>query len=88
MPYRIEITLKPNLVDAEGQGLVNKASDYFGIQVEDIRTVHIVTIDAQLSDEHVKTVQDEIFTNPVTQISSTAPLAVDFDWMIWVENQL
>jgi phosphoribosylformylglycinamidine synthase len=26
----------------------------------------------------------EIFTNPVTQISSFRPLAEDFDWLIWV----
>jgi phosphoribosylformylglycinamidine synthase len=84
MADRIEITLKPDLVDAEGQGLLNKARDYFGIQIDAIRTVHIVTIDAQLSDEQVEIAQRQIFTNPVTQISSTAPLAIDFDWIIWV----
>lgn len=84
MPNRIEITLKPELVDAEGQGLLKKARDYFGIYVEEIRTVHIVTIDAQLTAEQLEMAQSDIFTNPVTQVSSTSPLAIDFDWMIWV----
>lgn len=84
MPSRIEITLKPELMDAEGQGLRNKARDYFGILVDDIRTVHIVTIDADLQKDQLEKARSEIFTNPVTQISSTAPLDIDFDWMIWV----
>ena len=84
MPNRIEITLKPELVDAEGQGLATKARDYFGIQTDGIRTVHIITIDAGLTDDQVARVQSEIFTNPVTQISSLKPLDLAFDWIIWV----
>jgi len=83
MPSRIEITLKPELIDAEGQGLRNKARDYFDLEAEDIRTVHIVTIDAALEADQLSKVRDEIFTNPVTQISSLDPLPVDFDWIIW-----
>ncbi len=84
MPSRIEITLKPELVDAEGQGLLSKARDYFGIAADTIRTVHILTIDADLNADQLGRLQAEIFTNPVTQISSLEPLAVDFDWTIWV----
>ena len=32
----------------------------------------------------LQTIQSEIFTNPVTQISSYSPLDVEFDWTIWV----
>ncbi|MFZ1986635.1 MAG: phosphoribosylformylglycinamidine synthase subunit PurS, partial [Desulfatitalea sp.] len=84
MASRIEISLKPELPDAEGEALRRKARDYFGIAVEAVRTVHIVTIDAALAAEQLRRVQTEIFTNPVTQISSPAPLAVDADWIIWV----
>ena len=84
MASRIEITLKPEILDAEGEGLRRKARDYFGITIDSVRTVHIVTIDAALSDEQLQSVQLEIFTNPVTQLSSLAPLAVDADWIIWV----
>lgn len=84
MPSRIEITLKPELLDAEGEGLRRKARDYFSIQVESVRTVYIVTIDAALSADQLQRVQREIFTNPVTQISSLSPLQLDADWILWV----
>ena len=38
---------------------------------------------ALTSDQRV-TVRTEIFTNPVTQLSAIIPLALDFDWCIWV----
>lgn len=84
MPSRIEITLKPELLDAEGESLRRKAADYFGIQAESVRTVNIVTIDAALTDEQIEMVRTDIFTNPVTQISSLAPLSLYADWIIWV----
>ncbi len=84
MPSRIEITLKPALVDAEGQGLRGKARDYFSIETDAIRSIHIITIDADLNAEQLERAQTEIFTNPVTQTSSLEPLTVDFDWIIWV----
>jgi len=84
MPHRIEVTLKEQLLDAEGQSLRQKAKDYFDIDLQQVRTVHIVTIDAGLTAEQVERIRAEIFTNPVTQVSSLAPLAMDFDWIIWV----
>jgi phosphoribosylformylglycinamidine synthase subunit PurSL len=84
MPHRLEITLKPDLFDPEGQGICKKAEDYFSIKIESIRTVHIITIDAELSQNQLKTIQNKIFTNPVTQISSYSPLDILFDWSIWV----
>jgi phosphoribosylformylglycinamidine (FGAM) synthase-like enzyme/phosphoribosylformylglycinamidine (FGAM) synthase PurS component len=84
MPHRIEITLKPELLDAEGEGLRHKAKDYLGICARRIRSIHVITIDADFSDEQVERVRNEIFTNPVTQQSSLTPLNLDFDWVIWV----
>ena len=84
MPHRLEITLKPEMPDAEGEGIRKKAEDYFGIQLQQVRVVHILTIDADLSVEQLKTIQTEIFTNPVTQMSSYDPLPMKFDWVIWV----
>jgi phosphoribosylformylglycinamidine synthase subunit PurSL len=84
MPYRIEIAQRSELPDAEGRSIRQKASDYFGIVVDAIRTIHILTLDAALSQAQVTEVQSEIFTNPVTQISSLTPLDIDFDWCIWV----
>ncbi|MBW1899020.1 MAG: phosphoribosylformylglycinamidine synthase, partial [Deltaproteobacteria bacterium] len=84
MPYRLEIALKSDLFDAEGHGILQKAKNYFGIKLTHVRSIHIITIDADLSAEQLKTVQTETFTNPVTQISAYDPLQIDFDWTIWV----
>ncbi len=84
MPHRLEITLKPEIMDAEGLALRKKARAYFGIELRLVRTVHIITMDATLSAEQLVTLQQDIFTNPVTQISSFAPLPIPFDRMIWV----
>ena len=84
MPSRIEITLKPELLDAEGEGLSRKARDYFDLDVESARTVHIITIDAALTEAQCDLVRSDVFTNPVTQISSLRPMAIDADWIVWI----
>ena len=84
MPVRLEITLKPELFDAEGEAIKRKARDYFNINLDDVRTIHVLTIDAQLTDEQLESARHRIFTNPVSQVSSFKPLATSFDWAIWV----
>jgi len=84
MPSRIEITYKPFITDAEGNVLINKARRYFNIDVESARTIRIVTIDANMTSKQIQQIQKDIFTHPVTQLSDTQPLSVDFDWCIWV----
>ena len=84
MVYRLEIALKESLIDAEGAGIKRKARDYFGFNVEGIRVIRVLTIDAALSEAQVEMARTQIFTNPVTEVSSFKPLAADFDWLIWV----
>lgn len=84
MPACLEISLKPDLFDAHGQGVVKKARDYFNISLDLVRTVHILTIDADLSPEQLQKVKTEVFTNPVTQVSGFTPLDIPFDWIIRV----
>jgi phosphoribosylformylglycinamidine synthase len=84
MPHRLEISLKPHLLDAEGEGIRKKAARYFGIHIEKLRTIHIITMDVDFSSAQLETIRAEIFTNPVTQVSSFDPLPIDFDWCIWV----
>ncbi|MCP4686999.1 MAG: phosphoribosylformylglycinamidine synthase subunit PurS, partial [Desulfobacterales bacterium] len=84
MPHRLEITLKPDLFDAEGEGIRRKADHYFGISLTGVRTIHVVTIDADLTPDQLETIRAEVFTNPVTQISSYEPLPTAFDWCVWV----
>ncbi len=84
MPHRLEITLKSDLPDAEGNGLIAKAKTYFGIRLDAVRVVHVLTIDADLTDVQLETIRTEVFTNPVTQFSAYTPLDLPFDLMIWV----
>ena len=83
-PARLEVTLKPELFDAEGAGICRKANDYFGLALQAVRTVSILTIDCNLTRDQLETIRTEVFTNPVAQVSSYTPLAVDFDWILWV----
>jgi phosphoribosylformylglycinamidine synthase len=84
MAARLEIALKDHLTDAEGEGIRQKALDYFGMKLLRVRSIHILTIDAELSHAKLKQIQTEIFTNPVTQLSSFEPLNFPFDWTVWV----
>jgi phosphoribosylformylglycinamidine synthase II len=84
MPYRLEIALRPELFDAEGDGIRRKAKHYFGIEIARVRSIQVITIEANLSKDQLRTIQTDIFTNPVTQVSSYDPLDIEFDWTIWV----
>ena len=84
MASRLEIRLKKELPDAEGNNIKNKAIDYFGLAVKDISVIKILTLDIELSEAQLKDVKSEIFTNPVTEESSFSPIAEDFDWLIWI----
>ena len=84
MPHRLEIALTSDLPDAEGDGLRQKAENYFGVALDSVRTVSIVTVDAELNGDQLEKIRQDIFTNPITQISSYDPLPIDFDWIIWV----
>jgi phosphoribosylformylglycinamidine synthase len=84
MPARLEISLKANLADPEGEGLRQKARAYFGIEIEAVRTVQVLTLDASLDADQLERIRTGIFTNPVTQVSAYTPLAIPGDWVIWV----
>ncbi len=84
MPSRLEIALKDQLVDAEGEGLRKKTRAYFGIELDRVRVVNVLTMDVDLAPAQLETIRKDIFTNPVTQVSSYRPLSVDGDWIVWV----
>jgi phosphoribosylformylglycinamidine synthase len=84
MPFRLEIALKQDLVDAEGEGIRKKALAYFGLPIDRVRTVNVLTMDIDLNPAQLENTRNVIFTNPVTQVSSYQPLPVDGDWVVWV----
>ena len=88
MAFRLETGLKPSIHDPAGTGLVKKAKNYLGIALQDARVVKVLTIDIDLSEAQKEQVRRQVFTNPVSEISSFAPLAAsimpDFDYALWV----
>ena len=84
MVSRLEITLKKSLPDAEGAGIAGKARDYLGLDVESVRVIRVLTFDAGLDQDQLEMARTQLFTNPVTEESSFAPMARDFDWLIWI----
>jgi phosphoribosylformylglycinamidine synthase len=84
MPHRLEIGWRPELVDAEGEGVRRQAREYCGIAVDRVRVLRLLTLDLDLSSEELEAIRTQVFTHPVTQISSFQPLARDFDGAIWV----
>ncbi len=84
MAARLEIALKKHLFDPEGASLCRKVHDYFGWHVEQVRVIHVLTFDTDLSREELELIREELFTNPVSQESSYHTLAEDFHWAIWV----
>ncbi|OQY41578.1 MAG: hypothetical protein B6240_15040 [Desulfobacteraceae bacterium 4572_87] len=84
MTLRLEIRKKDGLPDASGVGIQKKSKAYFGFKVNDVRVIRVLTIDAQFNADQRLRIQDEIFTNPITEESSYSPMQRDFDWLIWV----
>ncbi|MCX7822499.1 MAG: phosphoribosylformylglycinamidine synthase subunit PurQ [Syntrophobacterales bacterium] len=96
MLKRLEIALKPGILDAEGERIRRKVRDYFGWNIPfgdlstygPIRVIQVITFESHLNDDEYEAVRRDIFTNPVTQISSFSPLTnpavTPFQWVIWV----
>jgi phosphoribosylformylglycinamidine synthase len=84
MAVRLEIGWRPELTDAEGEGVRRQAREYFGLEVEQVRVLRVLMLDLDLAPEELESVRTGIFTHPTTQVSDYAPLAKDFDWAVWV----
>jgi len=84
MASRLEIRLRDGLMDPEGESIRRKAKDYFALEIDDMRVIRVLTIDAGLDDSQLEMLRTQIFTNPVTEESSFSPLAKVFDWLIWI----
>ncbi|AEB09169.1 AIR synthase-related protein [Desulfobacca acetoxidans] len=84
MPARLEIMLRPELPDAEGESIRRKAKEYFGLEFSQVRVIQVLTLDTDLSQQELEAIRCEVFTNPVTELSSYRPLAGSFDWAVWV----
>ena len=84
MAVRLEIGWRPELTDAEGEALRRKAREYFGLALDRVQVLRLLMLDLELTSGELEAIRTEVFTNPVTQISSYRPLAREFDWALWV----
>jgi phosphoribosylformylglycinamidine synthase len=84
MAVRLEIGWRPELTDAEGEGVRRQAREYFGLEVDRVRVLRVLTFDLDLPREELEAVRTAVFTHPTTQVSGFHPLAQAFDWAVWV----
>jgi phosphoribosylformylglycinamidine synthase II len=84
MAVRLEIGWRPELTDAEGEGVRRQAREYFGFDLTAVRVLRVLMLDVDLPLASLEAIRTEIFTHPTTQISSFQTLARDFQWAIWV----
>ena len=84
MAVRLEIGWRPELSDAEGEALRRKAQEYCGLALDRVQVLRLLMLDMDLPPAELEAARTEVFTNPVTQVSSFNPLAREFDWALWV----
>jgi phosphoribosylformylglycinamidine synthase len=87
MAHRIEVTFRPEFVDALGHSVCKRIRSGLGLPVEDVRTVDVYTLDDELSVEELQLLAEELFCDPVVQLYSVdEPLAKElpWDWLIEV----
>jgi len=85
MPTRIEVRYQDHLPDPAGQALRQRIQTDLGIPLEAVRIVEVYTLDKALAAAELERCRKEIFTDPLTQLSTVAaPVAERFDWAIEV----
>lgn len=85
MPSRIEVSFKPDYRDPLGESVQRAIMEDLGLSVDQVRTIDVYTIDADLTPQEVERLRRELFTDSIIQESSaTRRLARDFFWIIEV----
>ncbi|GAB4347120.1 MAG: phosphoribosylformylglycinamidine synthase subunit PurS [Candidatus Abyssubacteria bacterium] len=86
--YRIEVGLRPELLDAAGESVKRNVIEDLHIPVDDVRVIRVYTIMTELGEAEVERLRTELFTDPVIEISrlrasaDAPPLADTFNWAI------
>lgn len=85
MPNRIEIALKSGVRDARGERIKREIEHFLHLQVDEVSTIDIYTVDSQLSNDELKAAASGPFSDPVIQVwSIDRPLASSFDFAVEV----
>lgn len=82
-PHFIEVGFKPNVTDALGESTSKTMKEDLGINAEKVNTISKYLIDADLKVKDLEKVKDNLFVDPITQVSSLdKELPKDFDYLI------
>ncbi|WP_321532448.1 phosphoribosylformylglycinamidine synthase subunit PurS [uncultured Desulfuromonas sp.] len=85
MASRIVVALKDGVRDARGERVRREIHEHLGIQLDQVRTIDVYTVDAALSDEELTAAAEGPFSDPVIQnVAINQPLAKDFDLLVEV----
>jgi phosphoribosylformylglycinamidine synthase len=85
MASRIVVALKDGVRDARGERVRREIHEHLGIQLDQVRTIDVYTVDAELSDEELTAAAEGPFSDPVIQnVAINQPLAKDFDLLVEV----
>ena len=79
MPSRIEVSFKPDYRDPLGESVQRAIMEDLGFSVDQVRTIDVYTIDADLTPQEVERLRRELFTDSIIQESSaTQPAGARF----------
>ena len=81
--HRIEVGFKEGIRDAMGEKVRNRTNEDLNLPVKSVKTIDVYTLDADLSEEQLNFLGENLFSNSVTQeFSIDRSLAKDFDWLV------
>ncbi|MBI1922424.1 MAG: phosphoribosylformylglycinamidine synthase subunit PurL [Geobacter sp.] len=85
MAHRIEVALRDTVRDARGERIKREIEHFLHIAVEQVRTLDVYTVDADITPEELEKAAAEPFSDPVIQsYSIDAAAAGSFDWLVEV----
>ena len=86
MLARIQVGLKPTIIDSFGDQTRNRIISDLKLQADAVRTIKVFTVDAEITNDELEATARGPYCDPVTQDYSLGPLALDwkyqFDWLI------
>ena len=85
MPHRIEVSLKDEVRDPRGERIKREIEHFLHLNVDQVRTIDVYTVDAVLKKEELSAAAAGPFSDPVIQhFTIDAPAASSFDFLVEV----
>jgi phosphoribosylformylglycinamidine synthase len=79
------VGLRSDLPDPVGNRTKKRIEADLGIRVDDVRVIDGFLIDAELSDDELELITEEVFRDPIVQVAHIdEPFHIEFDWLLEV----